>query len=133
MTWRHLVPAFTVALAMSAFLPASAQGIRAVAPLPGYACMAPNLTPEQMSDPKIRIHYYDAPSSSAHVVGWAAAVVLVRAPQQAEHGYLEALFPNGRTVWIKRADVRPWQSRYAPAAQCFPALMSNGKPGFDIH
>lgn len=92
--------------------------------IPGTKCMALNLTHEQMIDPKIVVIVREAPDANAPEVGTASATIVVRDPVVTRNGYVETLFPNGRTGWIEARLLRPRQS-------CRPALMSNGAIGFD--
>lgn len=111
---------------------AQAQGLHAVRPLPGYACMELALAPEQITNPKVGVPIREAPSRSAAVASYAATVVVVRAPQQPTAGFLEVLRPTGQTGWIEAAHLRPWNNPYNPNAQCVPSMMSDGKPGFSV-
>jgi len=110
--------------------PAEAQGIHAVRPLAGYACMMLNLTEQQLMDASARVPARTAPDAASPAVGWAAATVAVRGPFHVVNGFAEALFPSGATVWIESAKLRPYRSDGDPAARCVPSEMSNGKPGF---
>lgn len=109
---------------------AHAEALRAVRPLPGYACMQLALTPEQLTDPKVGVPVREAPSRAAPIVGFAANTVIVQDPPQPEAGFLQVLRPTGEVGWIEAGYLRPWSNPFAPSARCSPAIMSNGKPGF---
>ena len=107
-----------------------AQGLTAVKPLPGYACMRLKLTHEQVADRNLQIPVFVGPSVSSGKLGNASAIVLVRAPLRVENGFAEILFPDGRTAWLSRDLLEPYATSEFPNAHCTPSLMSNGKPGF---
>jgi hypothetical protein len=109
---------------------ASAQGLRAVKPLDGWACMKLNLSEQQSLDPSVHISVRAAPNASAAQAGSAAMTVAVRSPAHDVNGYQEMLFPSGKHVWIATKDIVPWSSLSDPSARCVPSMMSNGKPGF---
>ena len=127
-------PLFAMMLASYAVVggSVSAEGLHIVRPLPGYTCMTLNITDQQSMDFSFHVPVREAPSDTAPVVGWAGANVAVRTPAHVENGFLETLFPTGRTVWIAENMLRPYRSLSNPQATCTPALLSNGKPGFDF-
>lgn len=109
---------------------AHSQGLRAVSPMPGWTCMMLNLTEQQSMDPSVRVPVRAEPSEASPPIGYAAATVAVRVPIAPVNGFIEAMFPSGRPVWIAANLVRPWHSLGDPTARCIPAMLSNGKPGF---
>lgn len=111
--------------------PAYAQRLHVVRAIPGYRCMSLNLTESQLLNNSAPVPVRSAPSSSAPQVGVAGATVAVASPLHPVNGYLQMMFPNGAKVWIAADRLRPWRSPSNPQARCTPALLSNGKPGFD--
>ena len=109
---------------------AYAQGLHAVKPLSGWACMKLNLSEQQSLDPSVHVVVRTAPDASAPNAGWAAMTVAIRSPAHDVNGFQEMLFPNGKHVWIASKDLAPWSSVADPAARCVPSMMSNGRPGF---
>ena len=77
-----------------------AEGLHAVRPLAGYACMMLNLTDAQMRDNSLVVPVYAGPSTTSGRVGNASAIVIARSPLHIVNGFAEMLFPNGATVWI---------------------------------
>jgi hypothetical protein len=110
---------------------AHAGGLTVVKRLPGYQCMSLDLSEEQLLSNSSPVPVRSAPSDAAPQVGLAGTTVAIVSPPAPIGGYDEMLFPNGKTVWIQAARLRPWASKSDPGAQCFPAELSNGKPGFD--
>ena len=108
---------------------ARAQGLQAVRPLPGYACMVLNLSQQQMLDNSLHVSVYAEPSPSSPKIGDASAVVIATSPLNVAHGFGEVLFPDGRQGWIEVKMLRPYASANDPNARCTPSLMSNGRPG----
>jgi len=123
------VATFGVAI-MTVVAPSWAQGLRAVAPLKGYSCMALNLTEEEMmresSSPIIRL----APSPSAAPIGRAAAQVITVDPVRSQNGYVAVLTLDGKPGWVEANKIKPYRSVSNPSARCVPSMMSNGQPGF---
>ena len=111
---------------------AQAQGLSVARHLSGYTCMSLNLTEQELMDGSVPVPVRSDPSPSAPQVGVAAAMVAVREPVTVVNGFVEMLFPNGRTVWVQSGVLKPWKSANNPKAKCYPSLMSNGKPGFDF-
>jgi hypothetical protein len=110
---------------------AHADNLYAVRPLSGYACMALNLTEEQMFDPSIHVPIMSEPSASSKPLGKAIATVIVASPPHQVNGYLEVLHLDGRRGWIASQYVRPWRNPGTSGHKCIPSLMSDGRPGFD--
>ena len=128
---RHYMFAIAVAACFSFSGAAMAEGLHVVRALPGYTCMMLNVTQQQSMDFSFHVPVRATPSSVAPVVGNALGVVAVRDPLQQVNGFVEALFPTGQTVWIAAIMLRPYHSLGDPTAKCVPAMLSNGKPGFD--
>lgn len=99
--------------------------------LHGYECMALNLTQQQMMDPSIRIPIRSAPSSSAPVTGNAIATVIAAAPVVRTGGYIKVLQLNGRSGWIDGRYLKNWTNPGGNGQRCFPAVLPNGRLGFD--
>jgi len=106
-----------------------AEGLHAVHPIAGYACMMLNLTDAQMKDNSLVVPVYAGPSTTSGRVGNASAIVIAKSPLHIVNGFAEMLFPNGAAVWIDAKMLRPYHSESNPTAHCTPSLMSNGKPG----
>ena len=106
-----------------------AQGLQAVRPLPGYACMVLNLTQQQMLDDSLHVPVYAEPNPSSGKVGDASAVVIATSPLNVVRGFGEVLFPDGRQGWVEAKMLRPYSNASNPNARCTPSLMSNGRPG----
>ena len=117
-------------LALVATGAAHAEGRHAVRPLGGTVCMRLAISPEDALNPKVGVPILEAPSASARIVSYAATNVIVEAPQQPTAGFLRVVRPTGEKGWIEAVYLRPWHDPYAPTATCYPAMMSDGKPGF---
>jgi hypothetical protein len=111
--------------------PVVAAELTPVRPLVGYSCMMLNLTAEQTADPSTGVPVLNDPSPGSKVDGYAAAVIITN-PFRTSGGYVETLWPTGKIGWIKAAALRPWRNRFVPSSTCTPALMSNGRYGFDF-
>lgn len=116
-----------VCLAIAPAPKASAAGYKRI---PGYRCMMLNLTEQQLASTSTHVAVRSAPSVEAPEVGWAGDVVVVKEPVQPTNGFLQMLFPTGRTVWIAQSDVRPYKSLSDPGATCVPEFLPNGRVGF---
>lgn len=127
---RHYLYAAVAALATSLVSRADAQGLHAVGPLAGYACMSLKLTNAELQDKSLAIPVYAGPSKESGRVGNAAAVVIAKSPLHVVDGFAELLFPTGREVWIEADLLTAYHNESDPNAHCTPSLMSNGKPGF---
>ena len=101
--------------------------------IPGYRCMSLNLTDAQMADPSIMVEIKSSPNASAPNVGTASALVITSAPMKVENGFARVLHLNGKTGWIPTNDLKPWRPADGGKTTCTPAVMSNGRIGFDIH
>jgi hypothetical protein len=109
---------------------AHAQGLRAVRPLDGYACM--NLAvPEAMLMDRswAGVPIRSTPSADAPQAAVATPTVIAKAPAVIVNGFAQVLRLNGATGWIEAAKLKPYSSASDPYARCTPSLMSNGRPG----
>jgi hypothetical protein len=109
---------------------AHAESRHAVRPLGGAVCMQLAISPKDAMDPKVGVPILETPSASARIVSYAATNVIVEAPQQPTAGFLRVVRPTGEKGWMEAKYLRPWHDPYTPAAACYPAMMSDGKPGF---
>lgn len=100
-------------------------------PMNGWTCQMLNLTEAQAMDFSIHIPVRAEPSDTAATVGYASATVAVKRPVRPVNGYVQAMFPTGRPVWIAANKIKPWHAKANPAATCIPVIKSNGKPGFE--
>jgi hypothetical protein len=113
-----------------ALIPVSGHAaLRAVQPLPGYACMMTRLSPAQMRDFGALPRIVDRPSPSGKPIALASAIVFVRSPQHLQNGYAHLMPKTGQTGSLQRDWLQPYHSASDPRAHCTPSLMSNGKPG----
>jgi hypothetical protein len=124
----------TLAMAIGCLLALNtqAQGLRAVRPLSGYACMMLSSPPAATINSIRQVPVRSSPSASGSPAGWAPSVVLVSIPLEAANGFLEATFPDGHKGWIAASDLKPWSSPYNPNRRCIPSVMSDGGFGFDF-
>jgi hypothetical protein len=120
-------------LVVSIFLSSSGygQGVQVVRRLNGYQCMALNLSTAAQQSFENLPPVLANPSPAAAQVGIASASVIVATPLKAVNGFYQVLHLNGQSGWIEASKLRPWVNANSPSTQCFPAMMSNGKPGFD--
>jgi len=110
---------------------AHAQGLRAVRPLPGYACM--NLAvPEKLLEDRgwAGVPILAEPRSHAQQTAVATPTVIAKAPAVIVNGYAEVMRLTGETGWIEADKLKPFSSASDPYARCTPSLMSNGRMGF---
>ena len=127
MTQRFLTGALLICFA--AILPASAQSPNAT-PMAGWACRMLNLTEAQSMDFNIHVPVRAEPTETSPPVGFASATIAVRTPLKSVNGFVEAMFPTGRPVWIAADMIKPWHAAANPSATCVPVMKANGKPGF---
>ena len=99
--------------------------------LRGYECMELNLTQQQMMDPSVRVPIRSGPSASSPVTGNTIATVIVSEPVVEENGFLKVLELNGHPGWIKGDYLKPWVNPGGNGQKCYPALLANGRIGFD--
>jgi hypothetical protein len=100
-------------------------------PMVGWSCRMLNLTEAQSMDFNIHIPVRADPSPTSPVVGNASETVAIDSTIPARNGFLRAMFPTGRLVWIAANDVKPWHAAANPSARCIPVTKANGKPGFE--
>lgn len=118
-------------ICLSFGLPAHAQGPQVVKRLVGYQCMTLNLDPSAQQSFENLPPVLSDPSPAASRVGIASASVIVATPLKATNGFYRVLHLNGQPGWIEANKLKPWINPNSPSTQCLPAMMSNGKPGFD--
>lgn len=123
---RALILAVTLLIPVAA----SAQGLQAVRPLRGYACMSLAASEQVMRSPARLPPVLAQPSADAPRIGIAGATVIAVSPVRLAGGYVQVLHLNGHFGWVEAAKLRPWRSLSNPAATCTPMLMNDGKPGF---
>lgn len=99
--------------------------------LKGYECMAVRLTPAEMMNPSAMVPIFSAPSSASPKLGIAGVVVAVRDPPVNRNEFTEVLFPSGVLGWVETAQLKPWVAAPGTNGECHPALLSNGRIGFD--
>ena len=124
----------TLALALAilhAAPSAWAAGLEVVGHVPGYQCMKLNVTDKQLSsrnhdNPRILA----APVRNAPAITEASSDLIVAAPLNVVNGYAEVLGFDGTQAWIAAKAIKPWTSSLP--ATCTPAMMSNGRLGFDV-
>ena len=126
----NLIRAAAVAACVLTGTAAHAQGLHAVQPLQGYACMNLNLSPAAMQNFANLPPVLAAPSPQAPKIGVASALVIARSPEHVVNGYAEVLHLNGQAGWVAADKLAPYHSASDPNAHCTPSLMSNGRPGF---
>ena len=106
---------------------AHAQGLQAVRALPGYECMALNLSQQQMMTQTVPI--LSEPSSSAAKIGIASATVIA-ADAPPVNGFQKVLRLDGKPGWISTKLLKPWVNPGGNGQKCVPSMMSNGRLGF---
>lgn len=111
--------------ALLASTSASAAGLYAVQPIPGYACSKLKVTEREAMDPHGGVPIRSAPVASAPVAAMAASVLLTKQPLHVINGFVEVLRFTGDRGWIEQSRVAPFD----PLARCVPSIMSNGRPG----
>ncbi len=99
--------------------------------LQGYVCMAPNLTHDQLMVFENLPPIYTEPRANAQQIGVASASVIVASPMRVENGFAQVLHMDGRPGWMRADMLKPWTNANNPNTRCTPAMMSNGRPGFD--
>jgi hypothetical protein len=129
---------FLTAAMFASFVPAivlaqQATPNHAATVLPGYACMALNLPSAEMMNPDILVPIYSNPTSSSNQIGRASAIIIVSSPLVLTNGYARVLHLNGKTGWIFQKYIKTWVSPGGTGDHCYPALLSNGRIGFEFH
>ena len=128
---RRFIATALAGVACVAVPRSEAAGIQVVRHIPGCECMMLNQTPDQAIDPTFKVPVFASPNANRAPVGNAMPVVAVKQPVTPVNGFLQALFPNGTTVWIQASAIKPYHSLGAPNTRCTPAMMSTGAVGFD--
>jgi hypothetical protein len=116
--------------ALSATVPAYAQARRGT-PMPGWSCRMLNLTEAQSMDFSIHIPVRAEPNATSPPVGYASETVAVNTSAPPVNGFVQAMFPTGRQVWIAENNLKAWHAAANPGAKCVPVTKPNGKRGFD--
>src|SRR5215472_6846558 len=98
--------------------PAIAESVSVVRHIPGYRCMALNLSPTQMMDPSVEVPVYSQPSAASSKVGAAGATVAARDPLVSSNGFVQVLFPSGQTGWIVGSALKSWQPAAGTHGTC---------------
>ena len=125
MTTARTMFAFAAFGALAA-IPAHAQGLRAVEPLPGYACAKLNATDAQMMNPNgSGIVVRPATRHDAAPGVEAPSVLLVCEPRVVVNGFVQLVQFNRKEGWIEARHVKAMD----PFARCTPSVMSNGRLG----
>jgi hypothetical protein len=110
---------------------ASAESLHSVRLLAGYECKMLKLTEDQSLSQSTRIPVRIEPSPDAQIVGIASGQMAVRQDAEPTNGFLEAINLSGRKVWVAADALTDYHSRSDPNATCKPAIMSNGRIGFE--
>ena len=118
-------------LAVICASPALASGLTVVRHLNGYQCMSLNLSDQAMMNPSTRIPIKAGPSPASATIGNAIATVIARQPETLQNGYVSVLFLTGRPGWVQAQYLKPWRNPGTSGQRCVPAVMSNGRLGFD--
>jgi hypothetical protein len=109
-----------------------AEGLTAVKPVPGLACMLLDdhdlAVMDQSQLPPVR----SAPSAAAQTIGYPTEIVFVKWPLQEQAGYAAMVRLNGQSGWIEADKLQPWHAMNGRPATCIPSLMSNGHLGTRI-
>ncbi|MDT8278893.1 hypothetical protein RQ734_22845 [Roseomonas mucosa] len=128
-TLRAVSACFVVAAGLGISVGSKAEGLHAVRPIPGYACMQLNLTEKQMFDYNSLPPVREQPSSSSHSIGVASGIVITENPVREENGFVAMMLANGKKGWVAADKLQPYHSSSNPPARCVPSIMSNGRIG----
>lgn len=134
MKWSFFTATVAVCWALCTAGPASAQAAgqtTVTGHVPHARCMTLNLTPQQMMDTSVDVPVRATPQGDAPTIGSTGATVIVR-EGSLTNGFVEVMLANGRTGWMEANSLRPWTPRPGTQATCRPAVLSNGRFGFDI-
>lgn len=113
------------------FQVANAQPITVVRTIPGFACLRLNLPREEMISGTINAPVFSAPSPQAPRIGTASAVMIVKTPMNVSNGFVQILFFNGQEGWMQKELLKSYNTPELPNGHCTPAVLSNGRIGFD--
>lgn len=114
--------------------PSAAQGtrdLRVVERLPGYECLALNMSYEDQAVWDKLPPVLGAPRAGAPRVGIASASVIALSPRHEVNGFVEVVLPNGVGGWVRADKLRPWVNENSPRTRCHVARMSDGTLGLD--
>lgn len=106
---------------------AHAKGLEAVRPLPGYKCMALNLSPKQMMTETVPIRTAPSPSAPKHGIASAAVIASDNPPV---NGFQKVLRFDGTPGWVSTKFLKPWVDPSHTGGTCVPSVMSDGLLGF---
>lgn len=108
---------------------ASAHAAR---PLPGYQCLALNMTAVEASNPNFMLTVRQGPSDQAPVIGTAGALLIAADPVVQKNGYIQITRPNAQTGWVPASSTKPWRSPNPAFSneRCYPEILDNGRVGF---
>ncbi len=118
-------------LAVAAHARAQPQRLQITGHLTGYQCMMLTLSVEQLRNSANLPPILAEPRSGASELGVASGSVIVSSPPEVRNGYTRVLHLDGRTGWMQSNLLKPWVNQSNPQIRCIPAMMSNGRPGFD--
>lgn len=101
-------------------------------PLPGYQCLALNMTPAQAANPNFMLTVRRGPSDQAPVLGTEGALLIAPNPAVLQNGYTQIVRIDGSVGWVPASSTKPWRSPNPAAsnARCFPEILDNGRVGF---
>lgn len=126
---------FALLAAGSVVLPAGAraqpQHLHVTGYLADYQCMMLTLSNDQMREFPNLPPILSEPRPAAPKVGVASVSVIVSSPIDVRDGYTRVLHLDGRPGWIRSEMLKPWVNQNNPRTRCIPAMMSDGRPGFD--
>jgi hypothetical protein len=110
-----------------------ANGLTAVKPAPGLACMSLDSQAMQATQQSDLPAVLAAPSPTATHLGYPTEIVFVTWPLVERNGYVQMERINGQVGWIAANRLQPWHPLNGGNAKCVPSIMSNGRLGTSIH
>ena len=100
-------------------------------PLPGYQCLALNMTPAQAADPNFVLTVRRGPSDQAPVLGTVGALLIAANPVVQQNGYIQITRADSSVGWVPASSAKPWRSpNPASNARCYAEILDNGRVGF---
>ncbi|WP_338929230.1 hypothetical protein WDZ11_22335 (plasmid) [Roseomonas mucosa] len=126
-----LAGVFLVGMCVGAAAQSGRPALTITGHIQGYSCMSLNLTHEQLMVFENLPPIFSAPDVKSQKIGVASASVIVASPMQVHNGFARVLHMDGRPGWMKADMLKPWYNVNTPSTRCTPAMMSNGRPGFD--
>ncbi|MHB0698700.1 hypothetical protein [Roseomonas mucosa] len=126
-----LAGTFLLALCVTASAQQGRRPLSVTGHIQGYSCMMLTLTNEQLMVFENLPPIYSEPSASSQKIGVGSASMIVASPMRVQNGFAQILHMDGRPGWIKANMLEPWVNTNSPSTRCTPAMMSNGRPGFD--